>query len=949
LNSYSASQDRRRNMLSSLTGEFTRPAQEAEFRASIWPVWHRRARVVVLTGIAAYLITLLADYLLIGGGVALGLIAAGRLIVGAYGLGFITVAARRASPRFSDLGLLVFLLLLITVFLAMVSVRPDGLRFSGPACVLILCIFYALPMCRLWFTFCSTLYLSAGILVVAAWFNHTPARELAIFGVQLFAINLIGIFIALRQHHDVRMSWINQRSLELRERHQRLLARLSAQFLGLRADQVDAAVQQALRAIVEYTDSDRAYLLAFDADHAVARKTHEWCTTNIPPMQLNTPDFASGLPPWTLFKLQRGEVVQSDRVSELPPEAAAEREQAIAQGLRSFLCVPLSHDGLLLGMIGLDRLREERIWQMEIVELMRFIGQASFNALNRAQAEQNLKKREAQYQALATLSPAGLFQTDADGYCLYVNERWSQLAGLARESALGDGWTQALHVDDIERVRTRWRKAMTGKQAFEDEFRIGQPDGSVSWMHSQATPQLDERGQLIGYIGTMNDITERKRAQGELVLRAQLDELVARLTLQFLRDQDEDVETLINSALAGIGAFSDADRCGFFLFDLAARTMTCRYQWSRGSNKPSELGLVGLPIDEYSWASQRLLRGEIVNIPSVQDMPAEAAQERLKLEHNKVQSLLTVPVLSGGKVLGYVSLSAVRTKVAWTTHTTLLMRFVGEMIANTLQRQEARDIQSQHVSDLEHLNRKLAQRNFDLQKLAYVSSHDLQEPLRAVSSFSSLLQQKYHGRLDQQADEYIGYITRSAARLHRLLNDLLSFIQVDREAHRVVPCDLNDCARRAIGNLAMEATASEAQIHCAELPVVNAEPHHITQLLQLLVANALQFHGQEPPRITISAQEQDGSWVISVADNGVGVAPEYSERIFDLFQTLHPKDTVEGTGLGLAICRRIVEMHGGRIWVEPNQPAGSIFRFTMPKIAGMPIPATTERAVHHAA
>lgn len=946
---YSASQDRRRNTLSRLTGEFTRPALEAEFRASVWPVWHKRARVVVLTGIAAFVITLLTDYLLLSGGLLLGLIFLGRMVVAAYGIGFIALAERRASPAFSDAGLLVFLLLLITMFLVMVAVRPDGLRYSGPACVLILCVFYAMPMTRLWIILTNTFYLSCGILVVAAWFADASFRETGAVAVQLVAINLIGIFIALRQHHDARTNWINQRSLELRERHQRLLAQLSAQFLGLRADQVDAAVHQALRAVVEYTDSDRAYLLAFDADDPVAHKTHEWCAENVPPTQLNTRDFVSGLPPWTLFRLQRGEVVQVDRVHELPPEAAAERDQAVAQGLRSFLCVPLSHDGLLLGIIGLDRLRVERIWQTEIVELMHFIGQTSFNALNRAQAEQNLKKREAQYQALATLSPAGLFQTDADGYCLYVNERWSQLTGLARESAMGDGWTQMLHADDVERVSACWRTAIAGGKPFDDEFRIRRPDGDVSWMHSQARAQFDERGQLLGYIGTMDDITERRLAQGELVLRMQLDELVARLTLQFLRGQDQDMETLASDALAGVGDFTGADRCGFFLFDLEARTMTCRYQWSRGCEKPVELGLIGLPIDEYSWASQRLLRGEIVNIPSVQDMPAEALQERTKLEHNKVQSILTVPVLSGGRVLGYVSLSAVRTRIQWSTHTTLLMRFVGEMIANTLQRHEARHAQAQHVHDLEHLNRKLAQRNFDLQKLAYVSSHDLQEPLRAVSSFSSLLQQKYQGRLDPQADEYIGYITSSAARLHRLLNDLLAFIQIDREARSSVPCDLNECARRAISALATQTTASQARIECSELPILNAEPRHITQLLQLLVANALQFHGQESPSIFISAQELADSWVISVADNGIGVAPEHSERIFELFQTLQPKEAMEGTGIGLAICKRIIGLHGGRIWVEPNQPAGSVFRFTLPNVAGKAAPKTTLKAIHHAA
>lgn len=927
--------DRRRNTLSPLSGEFTRPAQEAEFRASIWHSWHRRSRTLVLVGAAAYLISALTDYLLLGAGTLFLLILAGRVLVAGYGLGFILVATRRCSPRFSDYGLLVFLLLLVSMFLAMTSVRPDWERYSAPASVLILCVFYAMPMTRLWITMTSTLYLSFGMLAVALWIKDTPPRDIDIFGVQMLAINLIGFFIALRLHQDARLAWINQQSLEHRERHQRLLAHLSSQFLGLHADQIDDVVGQAFRSLCDYTGSDRAFLMEFDPSRETASLTHEWCREGTPAAKAIMQNVPAAMVPWASLKMQRGEAVQADRVSDLPPEASAERELSLAQGVKSFLCVPLMHEGQLLGMIGLGCVRQECAWRGDDAALLRFVGQAVFNALQRARAEEALRASETQFQALTSLSPVGILQADADGYYRYVNERWTQLSGLPREMLLGDRWRRALHPDDVERVAAAWNDAVARKIEFADEYRFRRPDGSVIWVHARARPQLDAHGQVLGFIGAIDDITERKQAHLEIEQRARLDEFVSSITVKFLQEGKTDTDGMIRRALAEVGHFTGADHCRLFLFDLDTQTKSCLHEWCCTGVEPQIQHLQNIPIAGFDWACPLILRGDIVDVPDVTLLPPEAATEKKLYEQLSFKSLLLVPIVSAGQVAGFINLDAVRTPRSWTPDTVLLLRIAGETIMSALHREQVEQAQQQHIRELETVNLELERRNTDLQKLAYVTSHDLQEPLRTISGFSSMLGQKYSGRLDAQADEYIRFVIEASDRLHKLINDLLIYTRIDHQVRVPVQCDLNEITQVVLDNLKETAQQLKARIVYHDMPTVVAEPLQMIQLMQHLVANALRFHRDTPPVVRVSAELNGAEWMISVADNGIGIAPEHAKRVFEVFERLNRSDHYPGTGIGLAVCRRIVERHGGRIWVEPNLPNGCVFRWTLPVRLGV--------------
>jgi PAS domain S-box-containing protein len=224
---------------------------------------------------------------------------------------------------------------------------------------------------------------------------------------------------------------------------------------------------------------------------------------------------------------------------------------------------------------------------------------------------------------------------------------------------------------------------------------------------------------------------------------------------------------------------------------------------------------------------------------------------------------------------------------------------------------------------------ELARSNHELQQFAYVASHDLQEPLRMVTSYAQLLQSRYQGKLDADADDFIGFMVGGALRMQSLIEGLLAYSRVGSQVRPVEQVDCNVAIQEAIQNLSESIKGSGAVISRSQLPSISADPIQITQLFQNLLANAIKFT-REVPKIDIAAEQRPDEWLFSIKDNGIGIHSEHKDRIFAIFQRLHSREEYPGTGVGLAICKRIVERHGGKIWVESTPDKGSVFRFTFP-------------------
>jgi light-regulated signal transduction histidine kinase (bacteriophytochrome) len=236
--------------------------------------------------------------------------------------------------------------------------------------------------------------------------------------------------------------------------------------------------------------------------------------------------------------------------------------------------------------------------------------------------------------------------------------------------------------------------------------------------------------------------------------------------------------------------------------------------------------------------------------------------------------------------------------------------------------------------DLARKTSELERSNAELEQFAYVASHDLQEPLRMISSYTQLLLRRHGDRFEGDAREFMDFVIDGAARMKRLIEDLLAYSRIGRHGGEFQPTDCGLMFRKAMANLRSRIESSGATVTSGALPNLMADELQLVQLFQNLISNAIKFKGAQPPVVHVTAVEQPEGWVFAVRDNGIGMEAQYFERIFMMFQRLHSKAEYPGTGIGLAICKKVVDRHGGRIWVESRPGSGSTFYFLLPRIEG---------------
>jgi signal transduction histidine kinase len=255
--------------------------------------------------------------------------------------------------------------------------------------------------------------------------------------------------------------------------------------------------------------------------------------------------------------------------------------------------------------------------------------------------------------------------------------------------------------------------------------------------------------------------------------------------------------------------------------------------------------------------------------------------------------------------------------------------------ANDMLREKVQILQTlkHEKQQLKNVNQELARSNKDLEQFAYVTSHDLQEPLRMVSSYTQLLERRYKDQLDQDANDFIAFAVDGATRMQHLIQDLLSYSRVTTRAKEMCDFDAHEALGEAIANLKCAINETSAMVSSDDLPTIHADRSQLTRVFQNLIGNAIKFRQPETsPHIHISARQEDNQWLFSVQDDGIGIDEQHQDRIFVIFQRLLSKEEYAGTGIGLAICKRIIERHGGKIWVQSVLGEGSIFYFTVPMV-----------------
>lgn len=476
------------------------------------------------------------------------------------------------------------------------------------------------------------------------------------------------------------------------------------------------------------------------------------------------------------------------------------------------------------------------------------------------------------YRNLADTIPQMVWTADPDGYTDYANRHWFDYTGLDHEHTYGFGWLTALHPDDEALALQLWRHCLQTGDVFETEYRFRRGgDGSYRWHLARALPVRDPGGNILKWFGTCTDIHEQKEIQGRLAK-----------TLEDLRRTELRLRRIADSNLIGIcfwkqdGTISEANDEYLRLLGFTRRELEAGLANWQSVTPPESRA-----ADQAAWAE---LRAKGVAAPFEKEFLLAGGRR--------------IPVL-----IGLAALDAT----------------VSEGCAFVV------DLTKRKEAEL-----ALKQSNDDLQQFAFVVSHDLQQPLRMVTSYSQLLLRRCQGELDDDAREYIDFIIDGARRMAALIQDLLAFSRLGfGEMKPPGRIELSSIVEWALMNLQVAVQESGAKVIYGELPVVSVDQTQMVQVFQNLIGNALKYRSASPPEITIHADRKDGDWVIGVRDNGAGFDPVYAEQVFGVFKRLHGRD-YPGTGIGLAICRRIVERHGGRIWATSSIGAGSTFLFTLP-------------------
>jgi PAS domain S-box-containing protein len=501
---------------------------------------------------------------------------------------------------------------------------------------------------------------------------------------------------------------------------------------------------------------------------------------------------------------------------------------------------------------------------------------------SRKHTDAALRESEERYRRTFELAGSGVAHIGLDRKFIRVNRRLCEILGYPEHELIGMTGRQISHSADLDVINKERAKMERGEvDHVRVEKRYLRKDGSTVWITFSMVVEHDAAGQPTYEIAIFDEITERKAAEEAVRESEARFRSLTQLSSDWYWEQDESFGLKFMSRRMG-------ERTG-----LDAAAFVGRKRWDQPA----------LNLTDADWAVHK---AQLERHEPFRDFEMERANPA---GGTRWISVSGEPIFdSQGRFTGY--------------------RGVGSDI--TERKLAEAELKRAH-DDLAKKAEELQRSNAELEQFAYVASHDLQEPLRMVSSYTQLLGKRYGDKLQGDAQEFMHYIVDGAARMKQLIEDLLAYSRVGTKGKEFKPVPVEAPLRKAITNLRAAIEESSAAVTWDPLPTVDADEMQLAQLFQNLMGNALKFRGSGVPRIHVSAEEKDGEWHLSVADNGIGIEPQYFERIFMLFQRLHTMGEYPGTGIGLAICKKVVERHGGRIWVSSTAGEGSRFHFTLPK------------------
>ncbi len=501
-------------------------------------------------------------------------------------------------------------------------------------------------------------------------------------------------------------------------------------------------------------------------------------------------------------------------------------------------------------------------------------------ANRRLQAEVNERQQGEAVRArlvdILERSPDFVAVVRLDGRIVYINQAGRQMIEAEADEDLGQARVQEFYPKRLqESYEKHVLSAANQAGLWRGEFSLLRRDKSELPVAMVVLAHTNPQGEVEYWAVVAHDISYQKEAQ------------------RALRESEGRLRAIFEAAMDCIVTVDDKGK--IIEFNRAAeKTFRC----ARGAVMGQELAELFLPL-----ASRQRYRRNLDHYQAIGD--GSMLGKRLELLMHRSD---------GEEFMAQIAIQPVALK--------------GQPVFTVF----LQDITERKAAEMALAARteELARSNADLAQFAYVASHDLLEPLRAVASHCQMLQLKYQGKLDQAADEHIGFAVSGATRMQRLIHDLLSYSRVGTQGQQIEELASQEMVDEALKNLDVAIQESGAEIQYQGLPTVVADRRQLPQLFQNLIGNAIKYRSDKPPRIRIGAKRQGQQWHFAVEDNGIGIAPEHAEKIFVIFKRLHGRNHYSGTGIGLAICKKIVERHGGKIWVDPAPGGGSVFHFTLP-------------------
>ena len=488
-----------------------------------------------------------------------------------------------------------------------------------------------------------------------------------------------------------------------------------------------------------------------------------------------------------------------------------------------------------------------------------------------------LAESEEKYRSIVETANEGIMITDPSAIITFANVKMAEILGYSVDELIGIDSFALIDRNEVENTKKRVEDRKKGIRG-EYELKFIKKDGDILWTHGSVSPIYDHKGDHIGNLTMYTDITERKKAEEDLNKSQKLfyDIINGCPSPIFVKDVEGRFLT-INNKLEELLGVKDEEIKGKTDYDIITKELA----------------------DYYRINDQKVLdEGKPIRVEEEADLNDG--------HHTFIANKFPIYDVNG-KPYG-----------------------VGSVSTDISDRKLLEEKVQKRTEELSKFNIELKRSNEELERFAYVSSHDLQEPLRMVTLYSQLLERRYKDNLDSDANDFIEFIVEGAKRMKQLIDDLLEYSRVKNQAAEFEEVNLEQVLDVVLHNLAISIVENNVTISHDLLPSVFVDKNQMIQVFQNLISNAIKFHGHNSPEINISAQKDKEEWIFSVSDNGIGIKPEHHQQIFEVFKRLNTREQYSGTGIGLSITQKIIQHHNGQIWVKSEPGKGTTFSFTLP-------------------